>query len=342
VQHKLALSAVPSAAATVSLAQQLDAACGANASAKRVSVEEVEALPLYVQLDDVKSDFIEIRLVLNTAPLTEEQRMYLEVYLEACYSVPIRRAAPDGSGTEEIGWESVVQELQDELVHYGNSLGFGGGNFSCGAFSQIVVLSLKSEAGVSRYCKAVSLTKEIACDTVFTPERLAVAANNLLNDVPEKKREGEYIALSALREVMYGPGSNHRACNLMRQQRFLTSLLTRLESDGDGVVGEMEAMRRVLTAPGGMMVQVIGNMQRLAQEAVHPLHPWVQAFASSAAPPTTAQWRVTQPGDVRLARELHTCAVGSPKGSLGVLGMAAMESCYLYATGTLLYVICHV
>ena len=40
---------------------------------------------------------------------------------------------------EEIGWEEVVQELQDHVVHYGNSLGFGGGNFSCGAFSQVAI-----------------------------------------------------------------------------------------------------------------------------------------------------------------------------------------------------------
>ena len=38
---------------------------------------------------------------------------------------------------EEVGWQEVVQGLQEELVHYGNSLGLGGSNFLCGAFSQV-------------------------------------------------------------------------------------------------------------------------------------------------------------------------------------------------------------
>ena len=57
--------------------------------------------------------------------------------------------AGDG-GVQEVSWETVVAELQDELVHYGNSLGFGGGNFSCGAFSQMMVVSLKCQAGAAR------------------------------------------------------------------------------------------------------------------------------------------------------------------------------------------------
>ena len=40
---------------------------------------------------------------------------------------------------------------------------------------------------------------------------------------------------------------------------------------------------------------------------------------------------VMQPGRVRLTRELHSPAVASPLGQCKVLGMASMESCFLYA-----------
>ena len=47
---------------------------------------------------------------------------------------------------------------------------------------------------------------------------------------------------------MYGEGgSNHRACNLVRQQRFLTKVVARLESEPAKVIAEMQAMRAVLT-----------------------------------------------------------------------------------------------
>ena len=50
---------------------------------------------------------------------------------------------------EDVGWQEVVQGLQQELVHYGNSLGFGGSNFQCGAFSQMLVLSFKAQGTVA-------------------------------------------------------------------------------------------------------------------------------------------------------------------------------------------------
>jgi hypothetical protein len=56
-------------------------------------------------------------VVLNTAALSDAQRAYLEVYLEAFYSLPLRRRVTGGGGAgsedmEEVAWETVVQELQ--------------------------------------------------------------------------------------------------------------------------------------------------------------------------------------------------------------------------------------
>ena len=193
--------------------------------------------------------------------------------------------------------------------------------------AQVVILSLKSQGGAARFAKAVRLAREIVCDSVFTAERLAIAANNLLNDIPETKREGELVAQCGLRETLYRKeGSNHRACNVVRQHRFLTRLVARLESEPDAVVAEIEAMRASLTPPGGIMLQVVGNMRRLAAEGTHPLYPIVKAFPA-AAPPVP----VMQPGQVRLARELHAPAVAAPDGACSVLAMAAIESCFLYS-----------
>jgi len=194
--------------------------------------------------------------------------------------------------------------------------------------AQVVILSLKCQGGAARFAKAVRLAREIVCDSVFTAERLAIAANNLLNDIPETKREGELVAQCGLRETLYRKeGSNHRACNVVRQHRFLTRLVARLESEPDAVVAEIEAMRASLTPPGGIMLQVVGNMRRLAAEGTHPLYPIVKAFPA-AAPPVP----VMQPGQVRLARELHAPAVGAPDGTrCSVLAMAAIESCFLYS-----------
>ena len=117
---------------------------------------------MYVQLDDVPSDFVELRVCLSTEELTEDERVYLELYLEAAFTLAVRRPS-DGGQVEEVGWQTVVQDLQQELVNYGNSLGFGGGNFSCGAFSQIVILSFKAQGTVAAYRRAVELMRQVTC-----------------------------------------------------------------------------------------------------------------------------------------------------------------------------------
>ena len=306
---------------------QLSAAASAGCGGQ-VTEEEVKNMGMYVQLDDVASDFIELRVVLNTAFLSDSARQYLELYLEACFSLPVERRAADGS-VQQVGWEVVVQELQDDLVHYGNSIGIGGGNFTCGAFSQMMVMSFKSQRGAERFRKTVQLAREITFDSVFTPDRLAVAANNLLNDVSERKREGEMIAQAGLREMLYcKSSSNHCACNLVRQTRFLSSVVARLQTEADVVVAEMEALRAALTTAGTIMLQVVGNMSLLAKEGLHPLRPIIDLFGlSRTAVPEDA---VTQPGEIRLARQVHSNAVTSPSGVLKVLSMPAIESSFLY------------
>jgi len=69
----LPLASSPAAAAAAAadseaLARQLVDLCAARGG-QLVTASELAALPVYVQLDDVPSDFVEIRVVLNTAPL---------------------------------------------------------------------------------------------------------------------------------------------------------------------------------------------------------------------------------------------------------------------------------
>jgi len=77
-------------------------------------------------------------------------------------------------GGEMVHFEAFVQELQEHTVLYGNSIGFGGGNFTCGAFSQAVMFTAKFEAGPGRYEKGVDLIREVLFCTQFTPARLKV------------------------------------------------------------------------------------------------------------------------------------------------------------------------
>ena len=75
-----------------SLAEQLDQLSAAKAGGQApITRQQIEALPVFVQLDNVPSDFVELRVVMSTEDLTQDQRAYLELYLEAAFSLPVRR-----------------------------------------------------------------------------------------------------------------------------------------------------------------------------------------------------------------------------------------------------------
>jgi len=276
--------------------------------------------PFYLQVDHVRSDFIEIRVVLNTDPLPPRLKLYLELYLEAAYSLPTVR---DGA---VVPYEQLVQELQDQTVGYGNSLGVGGGNFVCGAFSQVAIFSMKVRNTQGHYLEAISLLRDVLVNSTFEAERLRVAAKNLLADVSEMKREGEVICQALLRERMYGEGSNHHACNLIRQHRFLSATLEALgEEDGCArVLSELSGLRAILTDPSNLFCQVVADAYKLGDVKSGWLTPnFLRAEAGSAGPRC--------PADVSYARAFHKECVGSPGAVASVLSMAAIESSFLFA-----------
>ena len=61
----------------------------------------------------------------------------------------------------------VVSELQDKAVSYSNSLGIGGGNFTCGPFSQAAIFHAKCLK--SRYLQCVSLVGDVLFRRVGDP-----------------------------------------------------------------------------------------------------------------------------------------------------------------------------
>ena len=103
----------------------------------------------------------------------------------------------------------------------------------------------------------------------------------------------------------------------------------------------MTEMRAALTRDGAMMVQVVGDMTRLANppapHGIHPLAPWIKAFPPHHQPqlaptsPPAPPRAVLQPGEARVTGELHAAAVGEAPGVCKVVAMGAIESGFLYA-----------
>nr|CAD7430732.1 unnamed protein product [Timema monikensis] len=93
--------------------------------------------------------------------------------------------------------------------------------------------------------------------------------------------------------------SNHYSSSMLRQHKFLTSLLERLESPAmsQKVLQELEEVRAVLTQPANIVVHLAADMDKLPGD---PAEPWAQMLPSGVNPKriklaVTPDWALLTP-----------------------------------------------
>ena len=111
---------------------------------------QLQDLPLFLQFDHIKSNFIEIRVVFDTTQLSLAHRKLLEVYLDVIFELPIRRTTTIQEGGEEkvvtkvVPYEEVVLYLESLTVSFSNSVGIGGQTeFMPGSYGQLLEILIK-------------------------------------------------------------------------------------------------------------------------------------------------------------------------------------------------------
>lgn len=109
--------------------------------------------------------------------------------MKAIFSLPIEK---DG---QLISFEDVVKGLEEDTVEYDASLGT---NFG---FRELAVFTLKVNA--SKFEKAVQWLHDILWNTKFTAERLKIVASQILNDIPQAKRDGHDVCVSVYVKETY-------------------------------------------------------------------------------------------------------------------------------------------
>jgi len=304
---------------------------------------QLTKLNLTMQWTNISSAFIELKVLIDTTCLPDHLRLYIELYLEAVYELPIREE--DGSITP---YEEVVRNLTAQTVGYSNSCGLNGGNFQCGSFAQSMGFTLKVEA--SKWELAVKWLQRLLFQTIFDPERLKVSCKKLLVDVPNQKREGMRVCSAMWCEKACDPlRSNYGACSFMRQLKFLNETMVKIENASDplacSVVQDLEQFRSLLFRPDNLVVHVLGNCMALPQ----PTSPWFSSFNPTAA--SASQGQTVPPprhrrsnSSLLKAKAILGCPIvpssclltaeakqlkHSKEASIDILGLSSIESSFM-------------
>ena len=165
--------------------------------AKHVASDRQE-LPFFVQFDHVQvsrgrarqaarfacscsaahasqSDFVSISAYFTMAKLPNRLRPYMQTYLSAFFSLPIKR-----SNGEKLSHEEVVNRLDNDTVSYEAAYGVSG------AFSENIRLSIRVEA--TMYEAAIAWLKDLIYGSVFDKERSVYSVYTLRPAAPDASK----------------------------------------------------------------------------------------------------------------------------------------------------------
>lgn len=272
--------------------------------------DEKKDFPMFIQFDQIPSDFIEITAYMDTSGMKDELRNYIELYLEAIFELPIKK------GDQLIPFEEVVYLLADETVTFSSGCGSSGGNFTCGSFAQLMNITMKFDN--TNFKKSVEWLKDILHNTQFTAERLKLSAIKLINDVPNLKRSASQVVKAAIKYINFDKKkSNHNVCNFSKQHAFLKSLVKRIDKEPNAVLKEMEEFRNFITNPNRLRIHIIGDLYK--QKDMKKI--WIETFLGND------QNRYV-PEQFNYTKEL----LSHKKSESNIFGLSSTDSSQIYQT----------
>lgn len=166
---------------------------------------------------------------------------------------------------------------------------------------------------LSKYKKGVQWIKKLLYQTELISDRLKIIATKMINNVAQIKRRGSKIVSDLMKGLTYNEGNfdifryvkiisniqycicirisyyfnyifvdnNFYASSILRQQKFLTKMIERLnnESSEQEVIAEIESVRKVLTSTENVVLYIAANVDKLSAEVENVYTPWNDFFS---------------------------------------------------------------
>ncbi|KAG2212301.1 hypothetical protein INT47_001660 [Mucor saturninus] len=211
----------------------------------------VKDIPYFIQYDHIPSAFVTISVYMNTSFMPSHLRPYGRMYMDTIFASPICIG-----NTNYINHDDVIQKLDLDIISYDASLGYKA------AFREYIVVTIKVEA--KKYAAGVNWLQHLMWNIQFTHDRLVVAVNKTLNDIPQAKRSGKLVTDWTIRAIHTDiTKSTEASCSYLYQDTFLPRVLENLRKNPNQVIQDMNDFRSILCRGENLRVHVMGNILNL-------------------------------------------------------------------------------
>lgn len=232
------LTSLPIPSASKIVFHQFDVIRKTDANQSKIDLKQ---FPFYVEVYDVKSNFVYVTLAFDTTKIPVELRSYLLLFLDLILESPVQ------TKTELLPYEAVVAALEEDIISYGTSLGLQNTTrFGCGPFSNSATFHMQVE--IKKFEIAVTWMTHLIFNSVFNAERIHIVASKLVNDIATAKRNGYELVRELSKATYFKPDSNVQHSSIFKQQTFLTELIesAKVESQCAEIIKNLNTLRELL------------------------------------------------------------------------------------------------
>ncbi|KAM5344836.1 hypothetical protein ACJ41O_010698 [Fusarium nematophilum] len=276
---------------------------GSGTAQKLVDEAPQGKLPLFVQFEDVPTNFVHITIHIGSSQVPNELKPLMPIFSDNFFNTHILR---DG---KQVNFEQVVMELERDTISYS----LGSGRY----LSDPDGIMLQFQVEPEKYAAAVEWIRTMMFDSIFDPQRLKAGINKALADIPESKRDGRGMAGEVDAAIHMEKSSLAVAKRVLVRAVYLKRLKKLLESEPDKVVGWFNTVRDSLFTFQNLRVLVTADLAKLPG----PLTTW-DALSKSL---TAQEDMIPIPKPVSLLN-----AEGRNPGSVGavIIPMTTLDSSY--------------
>ncbi|KND91781.1 Uncharacterized protein TOPH_03509 [Tolypocladium ophioglossoides CBS 100239] len=229
---------------------------GNGSAQKLIDAAPDSKLPLFIQFEDVPTNFVHITIHVGTSEVPVELKPLMPIFSDNFFNTHIMR---DG---KLVNFEQVVMELERDSIGYGigssRSLGDPDG------------FMIQFQVEPDKYAAAVNWLRTMMFDSVFDPQRLKAAVTKALADIPEGKRDGRGMASEVDAAIHMDKSSLAVAKRVLVRAVYLKRLKKLLKSGPDKVVAWFNTIRSSLFTFQNMRLLVTANLKSLSD----PITAW--------------------------------------------------------------------
>ncbi|RYP05693.1 hypothetical protein DL764_003618 [Monosporascus ibericus] len=268
-------------------------------------------LPLFVQFEDVPTNFVHIIVHVGTLKVPVNYKPLLPILTDNFFNTHIHRNG------ERIDFEKVVMELEKETVSYA----LESGNRVGDAESFVIRMQVEPE----KYASAVEWIRTMMFDSIFDITRLKASISKQLADIPEAKRDGRVMANEVEMALHNKASSLIVAKRTLVKATYLRRLKKLLEKDPDTVLSWFEEVRKALFTFGNLRILVTADISN--SKLPEPVKTW--DILSKSLDASTEEMNPIPKPYTLLNDE------GRNPGSIGavIVPMTTIDSSYSVSTG---------